>query len=50
MDVTKEEDWARVVAAVVDRYGRLDILVNNAGIIAYEPIGGSYSPSVSGVM
>lgn len=38
LDVTKEEDWARVVAAVVDRYGRLDILVNNAGIIAYEPI------------
>ncbi|HEY7295629.1 MAG TPA: glucose 1-dehydrogenase [Dehalococcoidia bacterium] len=31
-DVTSAEDWARVVAAVLDRHGRLDILVNNAGI------------------
>ena len=30
-DVTKEADCARIVAAAVDRFGRLDILVNNAG-------------------
>jgi NAD(P)-dependent dehydrogenase (short-subunit alcohol dehydrogenase family) len=32
LDVTSEAEWARVVAAVVERFGRLDILVNNAGI------------------
>jgi len=31
-DVTKENDVARAINQVVDRYGRLDILVNNAGI------------------
>ena len=31
-DVTSEEDWARVVAGAVKRFGRLDVLVNNAGI------------------
>ena len=30
-DVTKEEDCARIVAASLERFGRLDILVNNAG-------------------
>jgi 3-oxoacyl-[acyl-carrier protein] reductase len=30
-DVTSEADAARMVAEVLDRYGRLDILVNNAG-------------------
>jgi len=30
-DVTKEEDCQRVVAATLDRFGRLDVLVNNAG-------------------
>jgi NAD(P)-dependent dehydrogenase (short-subunit alcohol dehydrogenase family) len=32
LDVTREEDWARAVAELAGRYGRLDILVNNAGI------------------
>ena len=32
MDVTKEADWAAVVAAVSTAHGRIDILVNNAGI------------------
>jgi NAD(P)-dependent dehydrogenase (short-subunit alcohol dehydrogenase family) len=36
-DVTSEEAWIAVVAAVVNHHGRLDILVNNAGI----GIGGS---------
>ena len=36
-DVTSEEAWIAVVAALVNHHGRLDILVNNAGI----GIGGS---------
>jgi len=32
LDVTKEEDWDRVVATTVNRFGKLDILVNNAGV------------------
>lgn len=31
-DVAKEEDWKRVVASTVARFGGLDILVNNAGV------------------
>ncbi len=31
-NVTDEERWKEVVAAVVEKYGRLDILVNNAGV------------------
>ncbi len=31
-DVTREDDWERVVQATVTRYGKLDILVNNAGL------------------
>jgi 3alpha(or 20beta)-hydroxysteroid dehydrogenase len=36
-DVTKEDDWAAVVAATLEMHGRLDVLVNNAGIF---PVGG----------
>jgi hypothetical protein len=32
LDVTNEADWKAVVAATVQKYGKLDILVNNAGI------------------
>jgi NAD(P)-dependent dehydrogenase (short-subunit alcohol dehydrogenase family) len=32
LDVTKEEDWAAVVAATTRHFGNLDVLVNNAGI------------------
>src|SRR5271165_6163421 len=32
LDVTKEEDWAAVVAATTRHFGKLDVLVNNAGI------------------
>ena len=32
LDVTKEEDWAAVVAATTRQFGKLDVLVNNAGV------------------
>ncbi|MDH3293389.1 MAG: glucose 1-dehydrogenase [Acidimicrobiia bacterium] len=32
LDVTSEEEWMAVVAALMDRHERLDVLVNNAGI------------------
>ena len=32
-DVSSEDDWARVVAAAEERFGRLDALVNNAGMM-----------------
>ncbi len=32
LDVTDEASWQSVVAATVEKFGRLDILVNNAGI------------------
>lgn len=33
-DVTDEENWQRVVAAVLEIHGHIDILVNNAGYFA----------------
>ncbi|MDX2156099.1 MAG: SDR family oxidoreductase [Hyphomicrobiaceae bacterium] len=33
LDVTSEADWARAVADIEARFGRLDGLVNNAGIV-----------------
>jgi len=38
LDVSKEEDWARVVGDMLKTHGRVDVLVNNAGIIVYDPI------------
>jgi NAD(P)-dependent dehydrogenase (short-subunit alcohol dehydrogenase family) len=32
LDVSKEADVARVLAAAAERFGRIDILVNNAGV------------------
>jgi 3(or 17)beta-hydroxysteroid dehydrogenase len=34
LDVTSEDDWTRVIAAIEQRDGRLDGLVNAAGIVA----------------
>ena len=31
-DVSKEDDWARVVSQIEDAQGSIDVLVNNAGI------------------
>lgn len=31
-DVSEEADWERVIAATLERFGRLDVLVNNAGV------------------
>ena len=33
LDVTDEQDWANVIEATLERFGRLDILVNIAGIL-----------------
>lgn len=38
LDVTAEEDWRRVVANTVTRFGSLSILVNNAGISPHDTI------------
>ncbi|QJU52599.1 glucose 1-dehydrogenase [Herbiconiux sp. KACC 21604] len=38
LDVSREEDWQRVVADVIAAHGHVDVLANNAGIIAYETL------------
>jgi NAD(P)-dependent dehydrogenase (short-subunit alcohol dehydrogenase family) len=37
-DVRVPDECARVVAATVQRFGRLDVLVNNAGVIVSSPV------------
>ncbi len=32
-DVTREDDWQRLISGVRARYGPIDVLVNNAGIV-----------------
>ena len=38
-DVTRRADIERLVAAAVEKFGRLDIMLNNAGIAAAAPLG-----------
>jgi 3alpha(or 20beta)-hydroxysteroid dehydrogenase len=38
LDVTDREQWARAVAATVERFGMLNVLVNNAGIASARRI------------
>lgn len=38
LDVTSEEQWQHVVAAIVERHGGLDVLVNNAGIVMHTSL------------
>ena len=33
LDVSDEDNWKAVIAATLEKFGRLDILVNNAGMI-----------------
>ena len=37
-DVCDESGWSEVVAATIDRFGRLDTLVNNAGLVRFGTI------------
>lgn len=37
-DVSKEEDWKRVVDTTIEKYGKVDALVNNAGITFNTPM------------
>jgi len=37
-DVASEEDWAAVVAATLEAFGRLDVLINNAAVYHVVPI------------
>jgi 3alpha(or 20beta)-hydroxysteroid dehydrogenase len=37
-DVGDQGDWADVVGAAENRFGRIDVLVNNAGITGYESL------------
>ena len=37
-DVSREEDWQRVVGETEQRFGKLDVLVNNAGILEFGTV------------
>jgi NAD(P)-dependent dehydrogenase (short-subunit alcohol dehydrogenase family) len=36
-NVSKEDDWARVVAETLKAHGRIDVLINNAGVSGSDP-------------
>ncbi len=36
LDVTRDDEAARVVEEVIATWGRIDVLVNNAGVITYD--------------
>jgi len=37
-DVSLADDWAKMVSAVMKKWGRIDVLVNNAGILIQKPL------------
>ena len=37
-DVTREDDWRRVLTDTIARHGRLDVLVNNAGVVILKSV------------
>jgi 3(or 17)beta-hydroxysteroid dehydrogenase len=37
-DVRSEDRWRAVIAATVERFGRLDVLVNNAGLVKFANV------------
>jgi NADP-dependent 3-hydroxy acid dehydrogenase YdfG len=37
-DVTKRDDWKRIVAKTIERFGHVDVLVNNAGRGISRPV------------
>jgi 3alpha(or 20beta)-hydroxysteroid dehydrogenase len=49
-DVTSEDDWTAVVAAVLETYGQIDILVNNAGIFEQGSVLDTTLPAFSRTM
>lgn len=38
LDVSSEDDWARVVQETVDSFGEITVLVNNAGVLHFSAI------------
>jgi len=38
LDVTSRDDFARVVSATLEEFGRVDVIVNNAGIMPLSPL------------
>lgn len=38
MDVTKKDEIAQIVKAIIDKHGRIDVLVNNAGVSTMNPV------------
>jgi len=44
-DLTEDGACARVIAEVMEKFGRLDLIVNNAGVVALTPVTGS-SPAL----
>lgn len=38
LDVSKAEDWEKVIQVTEEKFGPVDVLVNNAGVGIYKPI------------
>jgi 3(or 17)beta-hydroxysteroid dehydrogenase len=38
LDVADDDGWTRLMATVVDRWGRLDVVFNNAGVVSGQSI------------